>query len=333
MGSHDARTQGELEFALAGGFYTTGERTVECAVIRSAAMRISRGLRADIALILITIIWGSSFALVKKSLAQASPIAFIALRLWIASAVTVACMPRSVLDIPKETLGRGITLSTLLLGGFVFQTLGLRGTTASRSAFITSMSVLLVPILGYLLFRRRPRPQTLVGVALAMVGLGLLTLERFELAFSCGDLLTVLCAIVFALHILYLGKYLPASDFRQLLVLQIAGGAVLCTLVLPVLESPFLVWDTTFVIYVTVVGVLSTGVAFYGQAWAQQFTTPNRTALIFSLEPFFAAVFAYVMLGERLTPKEWIGGALVVAGIVTAEFRRTRIWNIPADVT
>ncbi len=296
---------------------------MEHAVVRSAAMPISRGLRADITLILITIIWGSSFALVKKSLAQASPIAFIALRFWIATAVIIACMPRSVLDISRETLGRGITLSALLLGGFIFQTLGLRGTTASRSAFITSMSVLLVPILGYLLFRRRPRPQTLVGVALATVGLGLLTLERLELAFSYGDLLTFLCAIVFALHILYLGKYLPVSDFRQLLVLQLAGGAVLCSLLLPVLESPFLVWDTTFLIYIAVVGVLSTGVAFYGQAWAQRFTTPNRTALIFSLEPFFAAVFAYAMLGDRLTSKEWIGGTLVMAGIVTAEYRRT----------
>ena len=293
------------------------------AVIRSAAMWISKGLRADIVLILITIIWGSSFTLVKKSLVQASPIAFIALRFWIAAAVTIACMPRSVLDISRETLGRGLTLSALLLGGFIFQTLGLRGTTASRSAFITSMSVLLVPIIGYLLFRRRPRSQTLAGVVLATVGLGLLTLERFELAFSYGDLLTFMCAIVFALHILCLGKYLPVSDFRQLLVLQMGGSAVLCTLLLPVLESPFLVWDMTFVIYLAVVGILSTGVAFYGQAWAQRFTTPNRTALIFSLEPFFAAVFAYAMLGDRLTTKEWVGGALVMVGIVTAEFRRT----------
>ncbi|NWG14094.1 MAG: DMT family transporter [Acidobacteria bacterium] len=293
-------------------------------MIRSPrAMGISKGLRADIALILITIIWGSSFTLVKKSLAQASPITFIALRFWIATAVTIACMPRSLLNIPRDTFWRGVTLSVLLLGGFVFQTLGLRGTTASRSAFITSMSVLLVPVLGYVLFGRRPRPQTLAGVMLATGGLGFLTLERLELAFSYGDLLTFLCAIVFALHILCLGRYLPMCDFRQLLILQMAGSAILCTLLLPLLESPFLAWDLTFTLYVAVVGVLSTGVAFYAQTWAQRFTTPNRTALIFSLEPFFAAVFAYVMLGDRLTVKEWVGGTLVIAGIVTAEFRRT----------
>ncbi len=297
---------------------------MQLAVIRSpGAMRISRGLRADIALILITIIWGSSFTLVKKSLAQASPIAFIALRFWVATVVIIACMPRSVLDISGETLRRGVTLSTLLLGGFIFQTLGLRGTTASRSAFITSMCVLLVPILGYLLFRHRPRSQTLAGVMLATVGLGLLTLERLELAFSHGDLLTFLCAIVFALHILYLGRYLPTSDFRQLLILQIAGSAVWCTLLLPLLESPFLIWDMAFVFYVAVVGIFATGIAFYGQAWAQRFTTPNRTALIFSLEPFFATVFAYVILGDRLTLKERIGGVFVMVGIVIAEYRRT----------
>ena len=285
-------------------------------------MRVSKGLQAIIVLILITIVWGSAFTLVKQSLAQASPIAFIASRFWIAAAVTLICLPRSLLNISPATLRRGIVLSIFLLGGFIFQTLGLRWTTPSRSAFITSTSVLLVPVLGYVLFGRRPRLQTMAGVALATVGLGLLTLERLELAFSYGDLLTFLCAIVFALHILFLGRYLPASDFRQLFVLQMAGSALLCSLILPVLERPFLVWDMILISYLAVVGVLATAVAFYAQTWAQRFTTPNRTALIFSLEPFFAALFAYLMLGHQLTIREWIGGVLVMGGIVISEFRR-----------
>lgn len=291
-------------------------------VICRPVMRISRGVRADIALILITIIWGCMFTLVKKSLAQVSPITLIALRFGVATAAIVLCMPGSFLHISRETLRRGTILSAFLLGGFVFQTLGLRTTSPARSAFITSLSVLLVPVLGYLVFRHRPRAQTLAGVAIATVGLGLLTLERMELSLNRGDTLTLICALVFAFHILFVGRYVTDGDYRQLVALQIAGSALLCTVMLPLVETPFLVWDPALGVYIFILGVLATAVAYYGQSWAQRFTTPNRTALIFSLEPFFAAIFAYALLDQGLSTREWVGGILVIAGIVTSEFHR-----------
>jgi drug/metabolite transporter (DMT)-like permease len=285
-------------------------------------MRVSRGVRADIALILITIIWGCMFTLVKKSLAQVSPITLIALRFWVATAAIVLCMPRAFLHISRDTLRRGTTLSVFLLGGFVFQTLGLRTTSPARSAFITALSVLLVPLLGLLLFRHRPRIQTLAGVAIASLGLGLLTLERLELSLNHGDVLTLICALVFAFHILYVGRYVTDADYRQLVAIQIAGSAVLCTIILPIVETPFLVWDPALGVYIFILGVMATAVAYYVQNWAQRFTTPNRTALIFSIEPFFAAIFAYLLLGQTLGPREWVGGTLVIAGIITSEYRR-----------
>lgn len=286
-------------------------------------MKISKALQADLALMVITIIWGSTFTIVKKSLAQVSPILFIALRFWVATVIVVACMPGSVRNISTKTLRRGMVLAVVLVGGFIFQTVGLRSTTPSHSAFLTSLAVLLVPVLGLLFFRNRPRTQTLVGMALAVVGLGFLTLTGAELNFRIGDVLTLLCAVVFALHMLFLGRYLPQADYRQLIILQMAGGALICTLALPILETPFLVWDVNFTLYLFITGVLATGFAYYSQTRAQQYTTPDRTALIFSLEPFFAALFAYLILGDVLTPKEWLGGALVMAGIITAEYGHT----------
>jgi drug/metabolite transporter (DMT)-like permease len=285
-------------------------------------MRVSRGVRADIALILITIIWGCMFTLVKKSLAQVSPITLIALRFWVATAAIVLCMPRAFLNISRDTLRRGTILSVFLLGGFVFQTLGLRTASPARSAFITALSVLLVPLLGFLLFRHRPRTQTLAGVAIASVGLGLLTLERLEFSLNRGDVLTLICALVFAFHILYVGRYVTDADYRQLVAIQIAGSALLCTIILPIVETPFLVWDPALGVYIFILGVMATAVAYYVQNWAQRFTTPNRTALIFSIEPFFAAIFAYLLLGQTLGPREWVGGTLVIAGIITSECRR-----------
>lgn len=285
-------------------------------------MRLSKGLRADVALILITVIWGCTFTLVKKSLAQVSPLTLIALRFWVATAAILLLMPRAFLHISRATLRSGAILSVFLLGGFVFQTLGLRTTTPARSAFITALSVLLVPVFGFLVFRHRPRPRTLIGVAIASIGLSLLTLDRMELTLNRGDVLTLLCAVFFAFHILYVGRYVNDNDYRQLVALQVAGSALLCTVVLPISETPFVVWDPALGVYVFVLGVLATAVAYYGQNWAQRFTTPNRTALIFSLEPFFAAMFAFALLDQVLVAREWVGGILVMAGIVTSEYRR-----------
>ena len=285
-------------------------------------MKIPKTAKADLALIFVTIIWGSTFAIVKKALAQVSPILFITLRLWIATALTVALMPGALRNMSLETFRRGSILASLLLGGFIFQTVGLRVTTASKSAFITSLSVLLVPILGFVLFRHSPRLQTLAGVVVATVGLGLLTLETLEFKFGTGDTLTLLCAVVFALHILFIGRYSPISDFRQLVILQMAVSAVVGSLAMPMLETPFLVPDVPFTLYLFITGVLATAFGFYVQNRAQQFTTANRTALIFSLEPLFAALFSYLLLGQTLSPKEWLGGGLVIAGILISEIRR-----------
>lgn len=287
-----------------------------------AKMKIPKLILADLALIFATLVWGSTFTIVKLSLAQVSPILFIALRFWVATAMMIALLPRAIVGISWKTLRRGLILSVVLLGGFVFQTLGLRGTTPSRSAFITSLSVLLVPLLGYFVFHSRPRSKTLVGVVLATVGLGMLTLSRSDMRFQWWEGLTLICAIFFALHILLLGRYLPKSDYRQLVILQMAGCAVLCTFLIPMLEMPFLVWDARFTLYLLITGALATAFAYYLQNRAQQHTTPNRAALIFSLEPFFAVFFAYLLLGQSLSGREWLGGVLVIAGILVSEIGR-----------
>ncbi len=285
-------------------------------------MAFSRSTRADLALIAVTMIWGASFTVVKKALAQVSPVLFLALRFWVAAAISAVFLRGAIPGISVATVKRSALLSAFLVGGFVFQTIGLRGTTASKSAFLTSLCVLLVPLLGFLILGRRPAIRTLLGVVIATVGLALLTLTSWDIGFRYGETLTLICAIVFALHILYLGRYAPISDFRQLVLLQMGMSAVLCTLLIPTLETTFLVWDWTFTFYLLFSGILATAVAFYLQNRAQQLTTANRAALIFSLEPFFAALFSFLLAGQQLTGKEWIGGILVATGILVSELRR-----------
>jgi drug/metabolite transporter (DMT)-like permease len=284
-------------------------------------MKISKPVQADLWLVLITFVWGSTFTVVKKSLAQVSPVLFVAIRFWLATIITAAFMPGQVRKISGRSLWQGSVLSVALLGGFVFQTLGLRSTSPSYSAFITSLSVLLVPLLGFFIFRHRPHPQTIAGVILATAGLFLLLVRLSELHLRTGDGLTFLCAVMFAFHILFLGRFLSTTDHRQLMLLQMAGTAVLSTLMIPALEKPFIIWGPQLLLYLFVTGVLATSFAFYVQTWAQRLTSANHAALIFSLEPFFAVLFAYWVLGHVLSPREWLGGILVLAGILISELR------------
>ncbi|PYV19571.1 MAG: hypothetical protein DMG07_01580 [Acidobacteria bacterium] len=156
---------------------------------------------------------------------------------------------------------------------------------------------------------------------MATAGFGFLTLERFELKLNSGDVLTLVCAIAFALHILFIGRYTPKGDYRQLVVVQVGISAAVIGLMAPLLETPFVVWDARLVLYLLVTGCLGTALGFYVQNRVQQFTTANRTALIFGLEPIFAALFAYLIMDQTLTRVEWIGAGLVLAGVLTSELR------------
>ncbi len=294
-------------------------------------MKLSKSVQADLALILITFVWGSTFTVVKQSLELVSPILFVALRFCLATLIVAACMPGQIRKISGKTFLQGAVLSLVLVGGFIFQTLGLQSTNPSYSAFITSLSVLLVPLLGYLIFRHSPRPQTIVGVVLATIGLFLLLAHLSELKMRSGDVLTLICAVLFGFHILFLGRFVSSSDYRQLILLQLAGTAILAAAAVSVFEKPFVVWNSSLVVSLLVTGVLATAFAFYVQARAQRLTTANHAALIFSLEPFFAALFAFWILGQVLTVREWTGGLMVLAGILVSELQVPAKYRRVAD--
>jgi len=284
----------------------------------------SKGLWADVSLIAVTIIWASTFTVIKGSLPLISPGLLIALRFWIAVFVMALLIPRAWRRIPPHTLRCGGWLAVALSAGFLCQTMGLQWTTPSRCAFITSMYVLLVPLLGWLVLRQPLRGRTLFGVGMAALGLGLLTLRTADFHIGIGDLLSLAGAAAFAGQILMLGRFLTGNDFRQLAVVQIAGTALICSLIVPVIERPFWTADFRLVGSLALLGIFATALAFFMQSSAQRHTSPNRAVLLFSLEPFFATLIAYWALGDRLTGREWLGGCLVLAGILSSEIRRRR---------
>jgi len=287
-------------------------------------MKGTKLVQAEIVLVIITIIWGSTFTIVKKALLQVSPILLVALRFWIATVVVVAFMPGQFRHIQSGTILKGLALSVAFLGGFVFQTLGLRDTTPSNSAFITSLSVLLVPVLGFLIFRHRPSVRTAVGILIATGGLILLLADSGDFSLHSGDFLTLICAFMFAFHILFLGRFVRQTYYRHLILVKLACSAILCSVMVPLLESPFVIWDFYLIFYLIVLGILATAAAFFLQGWAQQYSNPNHTALIFSLEPVFATIFAFIILDQSFSEKEWVGGILILVGILVSEFKKPK---------
>jgi len=281
-----------------------------------------RQLWADLALLGVTVVWGSSFVIVKEALVLVPPFTFIALRFTVATAVLAALFGRRMRELSRHDIGNGLLVGLFLFAGFALQTLGLGLTKASTAGFITGLSVVLVPVVAFLWLRHQPGLGSGVGVLLATVGLGLLSLGD-SLAMGAGDLLVLGCAIAFALHIVAVGRFAPRVDAYAFTIIQLALTGALAWIVALVAEPVDLaVLAPPVVAAVLFLGVGATAFAFLVQNVAQRFTSPTHTALVFTMEPVFAALFAYALLGEQLGPRALAGGALILAGMLVAELRK-----------
>ncbi len=282
---------------------------------------LSRQLQADLWLVLVTLIWGSTFVVVKNELANVGPLAFVGIRFAFAFLFMVAITYRSLTRIDRRQVAAGVLIGLFLFGGYAFQTVGLQYTTASKAGFITGLSVVLAPIFARLLLRQSPSVLEMLGVGLATVGLALLSLgDGFELAL--GDLLVLGCAACFALHIVAISAFAPKMDAMALTTVQIGVVAVAGLAMTGAVEPmPALPGLGTFGVAAGM-GLIATALTLSIQNRAQVFTTPTHTALVFSLEPVFAGLFGYLLLSERLGARELLGCALILAGMVVAELKR-----------
>lgn len=276
-------------------------------------------LRAELALAAVAFIWGSTFVVVKGALEDASTFLFLALRFTLA-ALLLAFWLRGRLARRAAVHWRGAGLcGVLLFAGYALQTAGLRWTTASNSAFITGLYIVLVPLLASLVYRTRPRPAELAAAGLATAGTAMMS-GGLPAQWNRGDLLTAGCAAAFAGHILAVERYSRRMDFERLSLIQIAAVAALSWAAAAVLEPPRAVWTPRLWFALLATSVLATAVSFVLYTWAQGYTSAARAALIFALEPVFAGVVAWAA-GERWTAASLAGAALILAAIVLVELK------------
>jgi drug/metabolite transporter (DMT)-like permease len=286
-----------------------------------------RVLVADAALLAVTFVWGVTFPLVKAALADAQPLLFVAVRLSLAALLLLAIYRPRLRQIAGAQWAAGAWLGLFLASGYALQTAGLALTSPAAAAFLTSISVILEPLLLAGFWRRRLPARAWFSTALALAGLYLLLAIPGGGAGAArwrGNLLEAACALAFALHIVNLGEWSPRFGFRDLAVLQIVFAALFSWTMLP-LGGP-LHWSNSPRLWLAlaITAVLATAVAFTVQSWSQQFTPANHTAVIFAAEPVFAWLAAAWGWHEALQPVQAAGALLVVAAMLLLEWRPGR---------
>jgi drug/metabolite transporter (DMT)-like permease len=296
--------------------------------------RLSDSTLAHLLLLAVVIVWGATFALVKDALQDVSPLLFNLLRMTIAFIALVIVNHRQLGHINRRALISGLIVGLFLAAGYQFQTAGLALTTPAKSAFITGMVVVFVPLITIVPALRSsntPAPSwsAAVGALLAFSGLLLLTTptgtswHNLFASIGPGDLLTLACAIAFAGHLLTLSHASSQVPTGQLATLQIGVAAALMAITLPLGGRPHLAITPRLLIALAVTSLLATAAAFTIQSWAQQHLPATHTAILLTLEPVFACLTSFLILHERLSPRSLCGAALILAGIASIELLGT----------
>lgn len=292
---------------------------------------LQRRLFADFALLIICAIWGSTFFLVDQAVEIINLLVFIAYRFSIAFVVLLIVFGYRLLTLRirwKDVI-RGIIIGAFLFAGYVFQTFGMDlGTGPGKAAFITGLSVVLVPIFASVLLKKKPHFLSWIGILVAVIGLGLLSLENlsaFQFSDILSDLLVVICTFAFAFHIIFIDKFVEKTHFAVLTVVQTGVTAALawitCTFMgffpaafnVPVFPIEF---NNQVIFAILFTGVLATALILGLQTFVQKKTSPTHVAVIFATEPVFGAFFAIVFVGETLLIRQWIGCALILASMI-----------------
>lgn len=284
------------------------------------------GWLVDASLVLMTLIWGATFIMVKRALADASTLLFLTLR-FAAAAALLAVIFRHAFRAGK--IGFSVRVGALaglcLFSGYIFQTVGLRYTTASKAGFLTGLMTPMVAVFSAIVYRRAPQFMEVLGVATAFAGMALMTIPGGSFDIGKGDLLVSGCAVGFALHILVTGRFANRVNMGVFIATEIATGAAVGAASFWWAEPVRLHWSTPLIAALAVTSILATALGFTVQTWAQRWSSPTRTALFFTLEPVFAWLTSYVFAGEVLSPRGIAGAVLILGGVLLVELKPFRL--------
>ncbi len=293
----------------------------------SYAPAVSLRFKAHCALLACSFFWGVTFVVVKNTLDDISVFAYLAARFTLGALPMIWIYRSDLRNLTRRELWPGLQLGAVMFGGYAFQTAGIARTTPSKAAFITGVSVVLVPVFLAVVWQRKITSLAWAGVLASFTGLYFLTVPRQGIHdLNRGDLLVMGCAVLYALQIILISHFNAECSLASLSFLQVAGTAALSLLAVPVLAAtgwePIRFHLTSQMVFgVLITATFTTAMAYPLLVWGQRHTTATNTALILATEPVFAAITSFLTIHERLGARAAVGAALILAGILVAELK------------
>lgn len=273
---------------------------------------------SDISLLFVAAVWGGGFVAVKDALDTMTPFVLMAYRFVLATVIMYAFLHKKIGKLSMADIKKGSVVGTVLYLAFAAQTFGLQFTTASKQGFLTATYVVMVPFLYWVLYKKRPANKAFIGSLLTIAGIALVSINK-EMVFGKGDALTLLCALLFAMHIIAIEYFTKGMNVFKLAFLQLAVAAVLFTGSAVIFEPVVLTLTRSEIYAIVYLAVFSTFACFTVQTIAQKYTSSSHASIIMSLESVFAAVFGVLLLNEVMTPLMLVGCVLIFAAILIIE--------------
>lgn len=275
-------------------------------------------LKADLSLLFVAVGWGINFIFTKNALAELGAFNFLSIRFVLAFVMCALVFAPRFRKLDRQTLISSTIMGVVLFLCYTFNTLSILYTSIAKSAFITCSSVVIVPIFLFFLLKERPETGTLIGCLLAFVGLGCMTLTGYE-PMNIGDFLALMAALCGAVHLILTGKYTKSCDSVLLGIVQLGVVGLLSTAATLMFEKPIIPPPSPLWVNLALISLICTAGAFIILTVAQQYTSASHAALILTAEPVFAAIFAFILLGDRMTALEVVGAILATVGILASE--------------
>lgn len=271
-----------------------------------------------LALLATTLIWGSSFVILKSTLDAVTPLWVLAMRFFGASIVIFLAAVGKLKKINREYLRGGVIMGSMLAAGFIVQTYGLYYTTPGKNAFLTATYCILVPFLYWVIYKRKPDKYNIIAALLGLTGMGFVCLQN-DLSVNIGDILTICCGLFYGLHIIVTAHYVEDRDPVLLTVIQFATAAVICFAFALIFEPTPQNVPTNCWFAIAYLSIMCTGVCFFLQTFGQKYTPPSAAALIMMLESVFGTALSIALGKENLTAGVLCGFALIFIAIVISE--------------
>lgn len=281
---------------------------------------------SDISLLFVAAVWGGGFVAVKDALDTVTPLLLMSYRFVMAASIMYIFFAKKIGKLSKTDFLSGCVVGTVLFLAFAAQTFGLQYTTASKQGFLTATYVVMVPMLYWIIYRKAPKSKAFIGSILTIAGIAMVSVSK-DMVFNKGDMLTLLCALLFALHIISLEYYTKKVDVLKLSFLQLAVAAVLFVVSALIFEP--IAFDLTPRAWGAIVylAIFSTFACFTVQTIAQKHTTSSHASIIMSLESVFAAIFGVLLLRETMTTLMIGGCVLIFVAIllIEVEFKKKKV--------